>query len=197
MNIDSVQPWVISVAASRDDNDGGPGGQGLGSFSSRGDTQPETSVDGTPNVLYRPTIAAPGVNILSARNPNGSTSALACASAEAPACQNERPQDVPYYVPLSGTSMASPQVAGAVAVIQSAAKAKLGRYLTPDEVKSLIEQSATPMTRTDGLWDWPCGQPAFVDCGTPLDGSMTGQPYEAWHVGAGMLDVARAVDQIA
>ena len=53
------------------------------------------------------------------------------------------------------------------------------------------------MTRTDGLWDWPCGQPLFVDCGTPLEGSMTGQPYEAWHVGAGMLDVARAVDQIA
>jgi hypothetical protein len=29
-----------------------------------------------------------------------------------------------------------------------------------------------------------------------LDGSMTGQPYEAWHVGAGIVDVARAVDQI-
>src|SRR3954452_15667744 len=196
MNIDSVQPWVISVAASRDDNDGGPGGQGLGSFSSRGDTQPETSLDGTPNVLYQPTIAAPGVNILSTRAPNTAINAEGCASAEITACQNERPQDVPYYLPLSGTSMASPQVAGAVAVIQSAAKARLGRYLTPDEVKTLIQQSATPMTRTDGLWDWPCGNPGFIDCGTPEDGLMTGQPYAAWHVGAGMLDVARAVSQI-
>jgi serine protease AprX len=196
MNIDSVEPWVISVAASRDDNDGGPGGQGLGSFSSRGDTQPETSLDGTPNVIYQPTIAAPGVNILSTRAPNTAINAEGCASAEVTACQNERPQDVPYYLPLSGTSMASPQVAGAVAVIQSAAKARLGRYLTPDEVKTLIQQSATPMTRTDGLWDWPCGNPGFIDCGTPEDGLMTGQPYAAWHVGAGMLDVARAVSQI-
>jgi serine protease AprX len=196
MNIDGVQPWVISVAATRDDNDGGPGGQGLGSFSSRGDTQPETTLDGTPNVLYQPTIAAPGVNILSVRAPNGATSAEACASAEITACQNERPQDIPYYMPLSGTSMASPQVAGGVAVIQSAAQAKLGRYLTPDEVKALIQQTATPMTRADALWDWPCSQPGFIACGSVEQGSMTGQPYEAWHVGAGMLDVARAVSQI-
>jgi serine protease AprX len=196
MNIDSVQPWVISVAASRDDMAGGAGGQGLAFFSSRGDPQAETSLDGTPNVIYQPALAAPGVNILSARAPNGSANALACASAEPPACQNERPEDIPQYVPLSGTSMASPQVAGAVAVVQSAAKAKLGRYLTPDDVKTLLRRSATPMTRSDLLWDWPCGTSAiFVDCGTKISG-MTGAPYQAWHAGAGMLDVARAVDQI-
>lgn len=194
MNIDSVGPWVISVAASRDDTPGGPGAQALGFFSSRGDTVPETSLDGVGGVLYRPTLTAPGVNILSARNPNGSTNALACASAEAPACANERPEDIPYYVPLSGTSMASPQVAGGVAVIQSAAKAKLGRYATPDEVKTVLTQSATPMTQKDGLWDWPCGSaPIFIDCGDDVDGT-TGKPYEAWHVGAGMMNVARAVE---
>src|SRR3954452_23564123 len=196
INVDSVAPWVVSVAAGRDDMDGGAGGQGLASFSSRGDSQPETTTDGTPNTLYQPTLTAPCVNIVSVRAPNGAVGAEACPSAEPPACQNEAPGDVPYYVPLSGTSMASPQVAGAVAVIQSAAQAKLGRYLSPDEVKSLLVSSATPMTRSDLIWDWPCGTSAlFVDCGTKLSGE-TGQTYEAWHVGAGMLDVARAVDQI-
>src|SRR4051812_41733800 len=161
MNVDSVQPWVISVAAARDDMGADPGGQGLAFFSSRGDTQPETSLDGTPNVIYRPTLTAPGVNILSARDPNGSTNALACGSAETPSCTSERPEDVPYYVPLSGTSMASPQVAGAVAVVQSAAKAKLGRWLTPDEVKSVLQGSALPMTAKDTYWDWPCDLPLF------------------------------------
>jgi serine protease AprX len=196
INVDSVAPWIVSVAAGRDDMDGGAGGQGLASFSSRGDPQPETTTDGTPNTLYQPTLTAPGVNIVSVRAPNTAMNAEACASAEPTACQNEAPGDVPYYVPLSGTSMASPQVAGAVAVIQSAAQAKLGRYLTPDEVKSLLTSSATPMTRSDLIWDWPCGTSAlFVDCGTKISGE-TGQPYQAWHVGAGMLDVARAVDQI-
>jgi hypothetical protein len=91
--------------------------------------------------------------------------------------------------------MASPQVAGAVAVIQSAAKAKLGRYLSPDEVKAVLQSSATPMTAKDLYYDWPCATPPFPDCGQPF-GPMTQQPYEAWHAGAGMLDVARAVDQV-
>ncbi len=135
------------------------------------------------------------MNILSVRTPNGSVNAEACGSAELPACLNERPQDVPYYVPLQGTSMASPQVAGAVAVIQSAAKAQLGRYLLPDEVKAVLQSSATPMGAKDEFYDWPCGTPPFPDCGQPL-GPMTQQPYQAWHAGAGMVDVARAVDQV-
>src|SRR4051812_30693870 len=198
MNVDAVAPWVVSVAATRDDMSGGPGAQGLAFFSSRGDPQPKTTTDGTPNVLYQPTLAAPGVNIRSVRAPNGAINAEACASAELPACDptaQEPPEYEPYYVPASGTSMASPQVAGAVAVIQSAAKAKLGRWLSPDEVKSVLQYSAAPMTAKDLYYDWPCATPPFPDCGQPF-GPMTQQPYEAWHVGAGMLDVARAVDQV-
>ena len=91
--------------------------------------------------------------------------------------------------------MASPQVAGAVAVIQSAAKAKLGRYLLPDEVKALLQRSATPLSNRDLFWDWPCATPPFPNCGESF-GDMTGQTYAAWHGGAGMLDVARAVDLV-
>jgi len=102
----------------------------------------------------------------------------------------------PYYMPLTGTSMSSPHVAGAVAVLQSKAVASLGRRLTPAEVRAALVDSATPMTGVDGLWDWPCGSLViFVDCGANVDGT-TGQPYERWQVGAGYLNVTGALDRV-
>src|SRR3712207_9069057 len=38
--------------------EGGPSRQGLSLFSSRGDTQAQTTLDGTTGVLYQPTITA-------------------------------------------------------------------------------------------------------------------------------------------
>ena len=61
-----------------------------------------------------------------------------------------------FYMPLTGTSMAAPALTGAVAVVQSAARARLGRLLTPAEVEQVVTGSAQPMTGTDGLWDFPC-----------------------------------------
>jgi subtilisin family serine protease len=43
-----------------------------------------------------------------------------------------------YYAAFGGTSAASPYAAGAVACLQSAAKANLGRYLTAAEVKAAL-----------------------------------------------------------
>jgi subtilisin family serine protease len=102
----------------------------------------------------------------------------------------------PFYMPLSGTSMASPHVAGAVAVLQSKAQSVLGRRLTPDEVRRLLVESAVPMAGKDGLYDWPCGSlPIFVECGTQVDGT-TGKAYERWQVGAGYLNVAAALARV-
>ena len=99
-------------------------------------------------------------------------------------------------MPLSGTSMASPHVAGAVAVLQSRAQASLGRRLTPAEVRQVLIDSATPMTGRDGLLRLAVREPAVRRAAArQLDG-MTGQPYARWQVGAGYLNVADALRRV-
>jgi hypothetical protein len=53
-----------------------------------------------------------------------------------------------YYPSFNGTSAACPFAAGCVADIQTAARAKLGRYLAPVEVKSLLVIAGNPVTDT-------------------------------------------------
>ena len=88
--------------------------------------------------------------------------------------------------------MAAPHVTGAVAVIQSKALAKLGRRLSPAEVRDVLVRSAAPMTKADLFYDWPCDDVFFLPCGSPSAG-MTGEPYRSWQVGAGALDIRDAL----
>lgn len=199
INMYSVAPWTISVGNTRKDNGPKPGDQALAFSSSRGDPVPEQSADGSLTIDYTPTLSAPGTNIWSARDHTGTTQAESCLSAEAPACVPPagHPEYAAMYMPLSGTSMAAPHVAGAIAVLQSYAIAKLGRSLTPDEVKQILTASAAPMPKRDLLWDWPCGSaPIFVGCGETKADGMTGQPYQRWQVGAGALDTTAAMAQV-
>lgn len=62
-----------------------------------------------------------------------------------------------FYGQRGGTSSAAPVVAATVAVMQQAAKAGRGRYLTPAEAKHLIEQTATPV-RFNDPWAAGAGQ---------------------------------------
>ena len=189
-------PWTIGVAATRKDYDGGPGDQPLAVFSSRGDDDPQPSTDGSMVINYMPTLAAPGVNIKAARAPTGATQFTCGGSAEASSCVGPKPQYDAFYFSSSGTSMASPHVTGAIAVIQDAAVSSGRGRLTPDQVKQLLVQTAAPMTKVDGWWDFPCDSPIFVKCGGDVRGT-TGAPYAAWQVGAGALDLGAALDAVA
>ncbi|UCF07433.1 MAG: S8 family serine peptidase, partial [Thermoplasmata archaeon] len=85
-------PGAVCVAASLRD------GTGLAGFSSRGDK--------TMNETW-PDIMAPGVGIWSARDSTGK--------------MGKSNTDNPYYIPASGTSMATPHIAGVVALLFAAA----------------------------------------------------------------------------
>lgn len=55
-----------------------------------------------------------------------------------------------YTSGFGGTSAASPYVAGAVALIQAAAKAETGSFLAPATIRTLLTSTGTPTTDTKG-----------------------------------------------
>lgn len=146
-------PWVISVGAGEKDGT-------LADFSSRGtkDVGGIFELDGkTWTWADSPTVVAPGVDIISTRT----VSPLTTISADVDAALIE-PAFLPYYTVMSGTSMATPHVAGIVALLLEAEPT-----LSPDKVKSILEQTAT---------------------------NMPG--YESWEVGAGYVNAYAALDSV-
>jgi serine protease AprX len=133
-------PWVISVGA------GEKNGR-LTDFSSRGkrfETGSFTMPDGKAWTYFnQPTIVATGVDIVSTRDLAGALPPLeAQHDAETlPAAY------LPFYTHMSGTSMATPHVAGIIALMLEA-----NGSLTPGKVKSIIEETATNMTGRD-VWE--------------------------------------------
>jgi serine protease AprX len=101
-------------------------GRTLADFSSRG-------IAGDP--VYHPTITAPGVDIAAARATTGIVINTFFA-----VDLIDLGADAIRYAAASGTSMATPHVSGTVALMLEA-----NPGLTPDAVKSLLEQTATPM----------------------------------------------------
>lgn len=156
-------PWVISVAAGTKEG-------GLASFSSRGVAKAERSGNSDPNDDYNaPTITAPGTGrefeanatkfssaIVSARSITNIFANGLDADAELP------PAYIPYYTQISGTSMATPFIAGTIALMLDA-----DPTLSPDEVKSILVQTASRMPG-----------------------------YEDFEVGAGYVNVHAAVDKV-
>lgn len=134
-------PWVITVAAG--DKEGN-----LADFSSRGvdGKGGQVVVDGEVFTWEdRPTITAPGVDVISVR---ASTSSLGALSATDDAAMIE-PAHLPFYTVSSGTSMAAPHVSGIVALMLEADPS-----LQWEDVKSIIQETATPMA---GLSEWEVG----------------------------------------
>ena len=158
----SVAPWVISVAAAEKQGLGTPAG-----FSSRGndngtgsDTagQPADPLT-APNL--RPDITGSGVDIKSTRSKAPGVTNVAGTLpifVGANDLSTIPPAFLPYYTTSQGTSFSTPQVTGIVALMMEA-----NPLLTPDQVVTLLRQTATPM------------------------------PYEERVVGAGYVDAHNAV----
>ena len=128
----SVAPWVISVGAANKDGS-------LADFSSRGnpgETGNFTMPDGQQwTYVSQPTLAATGVSIVSTRALTGLLPVLAIGDDIA-----LDPAHLPYYTHMSGTSMATPHVAGIVALLFEADPS-----LTPAQVKQILVNTAVPM----------------------------------------------------
>ncbi|GIV95485.1 MAG: hypothetical protein KatS3mg057_0142 [Herpetosiphonaceae bacterium] len=122
LNTYSVAPWVIGVAAGEKD------GQTVAFFSSRG-------IPGDD--FFHPTLTAPGYLIVSDRTATGAAVNVTSTTLD-PIFVH--PDYLHYYTTASGTSMAAPHVAGAVALMLEA-----NSSLTPDVVKRVLINTATPM----------------------------------------------------
>lgn len=134
-------PWGISVGA-------GDKFGNLAGFSSRGlkgESGTFTMPDGTTWTYNNEiTVVAPGVDIISTR---ASTNLVANGGdADVEAIETEY---LPFYTMISGTSMATPHVAGIVGLMLEA-----NPDLTPLEIKRLLQETATNMP---GLEKWEVG----------------------------------------
>ncbi len=135
-------PWVISVGAGEKDGVL----TGFSSRGKRGETGSFTMPDGRPWTYFNlPTIVATGVDIVSTRDPLGALPPLAAELDAATLA----PAHLPFYTHMSGTSMATPHVAGIVALMLEA-----NPHLGPAQIKDILERTATNMT---GRIFWEAG----------------------------------------
>lgn len=109
--------------------------------------------------ILKPDISAPGVDVRSSVPGNG-------------------------YALLDGTSMASPHVAGVVALVWSADPELIGQV---DQTMWLLQQTATPLYTTDGCGgDTPTSYPnntygwGLVDAATAVSVTLSGDLTPSW-----------------
>lgn len=122
LNPYAIAPWVISVGATD------AKGQ-LASFSARGSFG---------SSLFRPTLVAPGVSLVSLRATGlNLTGTLGVVGADT---TRLKPAELPYYTTASGTSFSAPQVAATIASMLEA-----NPNLTPSQVRDILQRTATPL----------------------------------------------------
>jgi serine protease AprX len=156
-------PGVICVA--NYDDEAAPGGRdgGLNPSSSRG------LASDTVTTATWPDISAPGTLYTAA-----------CVREVQPICNLGYVDEIrwgPWYSSISGTSMSTPHVSGAIALIEQAHPA-----LTPAQIEDVIQDTAYKFT---------FGGAYFADPQNPGAGDTT-----SFDKGAGLLDVTKALDTL-
>lgn len=166
----SQSPYVMGVAAYDDVNDQ------LASFSSRGSSAAPLPDPGTwtpesepVNGHRRPDVAAPGVSIWAARTLTGGTSSLIPRANLNDAVGGGSSGFVPYAI-MSGTSMATPHVAGAAALLFGACP----QAPVLDVMRALMNGANETLVKKTG----------------------GGATAEAFEVGYGGLDARAAIDSL-
>lgn len=143
-------PWVISVGAGTKEG-------GLASFSSRGVSKEERLANSDPNDDFdAPTIVAPGTGREFESNASKFSAAYVSTRSKSNVFANGLTDDteispayLPFYTQISGTSMATPYIAGVVALMLDA-----DPTLSPDEIKQILTGTAS---RMPGYDEWEVG----------------------------------------
>lgn len=157
----AVGPYAIGVGATPKNST-----TSLEDYSSRGDPSPRDARGDL--VRYEPIVVAPGTGILGARRVGLATFSGSAPGPYSLAGQGSGPgEDLTNtsYQAMTGTSVAAAHVAGTIALMQEAAMAAKGCFLTTDQVRQILQDTASAMPG-----------------------------YERWQVGAGSVDAAAAVD---
>jgi serine protease AprX len=155
-------PFVLTVGASKSNGSTSPSAETLASFSSKGPT--------TYDHVVKPDMVAPGNDIVSLAAPGATLEASYPAELVTGTDGNSD------YFTLSGTSMATPAVAGAAALLLQEQSA-----LTPDQVKARLMKTAYKMLMFSSSAYVPHLFMSFLSF------------YDLFSVGSGLLNVQSAV----
>jgi serine protease AprX len=161
-------PYAITVGAMKTMGTADRGDDLIASYSSKGPTWIDMTL--------KPDLVAPG-NLVTSLLADGSTLARTYPQSIVPVSSysNDKHGKSAYFT-LSGTSMATPMVSGAAALM-----IEQDPTLTPDTVKARLMQSATK--------NFPATSVAI----DPVTGVAYTSEYDAFTIGAGYLDIMGAL----
>lgn len=156
-------PLVLTVGATKSNGSTSAAAETLASYSSKGPT--------TYDLVVKPDMMAPGNDVVSLAAPG------ATLEAEYPAELVTGTDGNNDYMTLSGTSMATPAVAGAAALLLQEDSA-----LTPDQVKARLMKSAYKMGLTSTSAYVPHLRQSFLSF------------YDMLATGSGLMNVQNAIN---